>query len=315
MRKYTVISLLIGSLVFITSFSAGLASAQSSDPIMCGLWAGANLDVKSGLNCGSTPSKPSTSSPTTPDTKGAYVALGDSVAAGLGLPYASNTTTRDKVCGRSSQAYPSLVAKNLGIRLVNASCSGATVGDLMTAQHVNGPNIPPQLNTAFAGGKPKLISITAGANDIYWRQFLQTCYVTNCTNKGYDSTISALIIVMKGKYAAALTDIYLRSNGLPPRVLITGYYNPFSSDCVKSSSPITSSELSLINSKRTELNQALQAIANSYSFTEYVPISFAGHDMCSAQPWVQNETDKAPIHPNAKGQQAIATAVVNAYKN
>jgi lysophospholipase L1-like esterase len=310
--------MLIANFVFVASFSSGIATAQASDPIYCGLWAGANLDVNAGLNC-NTSSKKATNTPTTegtpgrptPSTSGTYVALGDSVAAGYGLPLSTNATSQDQQCKRSPQGYPNLVAKDLGMPLVNAACSGATVGDLFTRQGVDGPNIPAQLNTAFASGTPKLISITAGANDVEWDDYIQACYALDCTRRGYDGTISALITVMKGKYHIALTDIHARSNGKPPKVLMTGYYNPLSTSCVSATSRITSKELTWLNAKRDQLNNAIRDVARQYSFAEFVPINnFTGHDICSADSWIQQN-----MHPTARGQQAIAQAVTAAYRN
>jgi hypothetical protein len=114
------------------------------------------------------------------NNSGIYAAMGDSVAAGLGLTGMSNANSNDTQCGRSSQGYPSLVAQQTGYRLVNVACSGATAGDLYTNQGVQGPNIGPQLDQAFRQGTPQLITITAGANDVHWDSFARACYATDC---------------------------------------------------------------------------------------------------------------------------------------
>lgn len=59
-------------------------------------------------------------------TGATYVAVGDSIAAGNGLlPYL------DEGCLRSTRSYPELLAKDLGVAVVSAACSGATTGDVM----------------------------------------------------------------------------------------------------------------------------------------------------------------------------------------
>jgi hypothetical protein len=43
------------------------------------------------------------------------------------------------------------------------------------------------------------------------------------------------------------------------------------------------------------------------------PVSFAGHDLCSSEPWIQTTSDPMPFHPTATGQEAIARAVTAKY--
>ena len=95
-------------------------------------------------------------------TQGTYVALGDSVAAGVGLQYDSDSSA----CDRTNQAYPDVVAKRLNYKLSNVACSGATLPQGITGkQDVNELLVSPQLQQLFSMPKPKLITITIGAND------------------------------------------------------------------------------------------------------------------------------------------------------
>lgn len=86
---------------------------------------------------------------------GTYAALGDSIAAGAGLA----PSEADDQCQRSTQAYGYLVAQQRNLTLLHVACGGATAGDLFTMQRVSGPNIVPQLDTAFASGTPALITL------------------------------------------------------------------------------------------------------------------------------------------------------------
>ena len=158
-----------------------------TDIIQCGLEAGSNGDFTN--NCTTQTRSPNLANMVAPNppinnmaitppasaANGTYAALGDSVAAGLGLLAASNATNQDLQCGRTTQAYPYIVAQTLGVQLIDVACSGATAGDLVTQQGVSGPNITPQLDIAFAAGTPQLITITAGANDVHWDDFLRYC--------------------------------------------------------------------------------------------------------------------------------------------
>src|SRR5882672_5758967 len=109
-----IIYTLVGATAVCTLLFTAAASAQN--PIWCGLLSGSNFSLSG--SCGS--SAPATT-PQPANTR--YVALGDSVAAGLGLPAISGDDAR---CGRSALAYPALVAANLKLSLTNVACSGAT---------------------------------------------------------------------------------------------------------------------------------------------------------------------------------------------
>lgn len=289
------------------------ASASGEcNQIQSGLWSGVNAALGTNYNCSTVAQQsPAATSPTT--QSGLYIALGDSVAAGLGLPVAS---TNDETCGVSAQAYPTVVAAATQRSYINAACSGATSGDLVTEQHLSGTSrdIEPQLDMAFANGVPALVSITAGANDVYWQYFAGQCYRGTCGSAAQDVTFNGLIAVMQQKYEYALSEINNRSGGTPPQVILTGYYQPFSVACSTQFTAVTPAEISWMNAKTARMNAVIQSVAAKYPFVAYAPVDFTGHELCTADPWVQGLTDDAPIHPTAAGQQAIGNAVVSAIK-
>jgi lysophospholipase L1-like esterase len=297
-------------------------SAHSTDdnPIWPSFWTDANFDFSSLDSTNSSSRYPTAATsdipqsnttqsvtPQSAQTTGTYVALGDSVAAGAGLPASAES------CGRSSEAYPHQVASARGLQLVHLACSGATAGDLFTQQRVRGPNHPAQLNAAFAQGTPELITITAGANDVHWNDyFLNKCYIGTC-GTSFDSTLAdTYLVALQAKLHYLFFDISTRSNGNPPTTILTGYYNPFSSQCSELQSRITRAEIAWLNARVKLLNKTIRDVSAQYSFTTFVPISFSGHDVCSDDPWVQGPNDSAPLHPTTKGQQLIATAIVKA---
>src|SRR5882757_4785294 len=95
-RALTITALSIaGVLVF-----AGVASAQSS--MWCSLLNGSNFTFSTSCN----PASSQTTS--TQPASNRYVALGDSVAAGLGL--SGSYPNDDARCGRTTQGYPNYVA-------------------------------------------------------------------------------------------------------------------------------------------------------------------------------------------------------------
>lgn len=282
------------------------AAATHMSAIRCGLWAGANFQLRASEPC------TNNSRPTTQTNN--YVALGDSVAAGLGLGESVDAMAEDVRCGRSAQSYATTVAQELQLPLTHAACSGATAGDLVTKQGVSGPNITAQLDTAFSGGIPKLITITAGANDVHWDEFIRLCYQTNCATRTATAGAEAYLYALKLKLNYALNSVEQRSNGsTPPIVIITGYYNPISTSCVDDQR-ITAAEVDWVSVRTEQLNNLLESTAKNYSFVRFAPVDFSGHDICSADPWVQGGDDAAPLHPTVQGQAVIAESVLAAFK-
>lgn len=292
--KRLLTSLVLG--IFITVSVTAVASAEGN-PIWDGL--------RSGVNAAT-----GTSGKASAKKGYSYVALGDSVAAGIGLSTQTNTT-----CKRTTQAYAYTVARSLGAtaNAAHIACSGATAGDLVTKQAVDGPNVAAQLDTAFTKGTPQIMTITAGANDAHWSTFLKKCYLATCGTKPDTVAANALLETMQLKLFYAFNSIQNRSAGTPPKVYITGYYNPLSSSCT--TQRLSASELAWINAETRAINQTIQNVTKYYSFAEFVPIDFTGHDVCSASPWVQGLDAKAPFHPTATGQKAIASAILKAIRN
>jgi lysophospholipase L1-like esterase len=235
-----------------------------------------------------------------------YAALGDSVAAGLGLP---SPVGSDSQCGRSTSAYAFAVASGRGMDVTLLACSGATLGELFSEQGVSGPNLEPQLDSAFASGPPQLITITAGANDIRWADFLRKCFASTCGTASDDRIAGALLVALSTKLDVLFQDIAQRSNSSTPQIIMTGYYNPLSENCAQVEPRITLAELTWLGEKTSELNQTLQTAATQAG-AEFVPLDFTGHDICSSDPWVQTLDDPAPFHPTVEGQQAIAQTIL-----
>jgi len=249
------------------------------------------------------------------NSNGGYMALGDSVAAGLGLPASASPSASDSQCGRSPQAYAYQVAAAVGKRLSHVACSGATAGDLFTKQGVNGPNITPQLDQAYANGnKPSLITLTAGANDVQWSTFVQKCYAATCGTSFDTAVLKASLAALEAKLYYAFYSIQVRSGtSTPPRVVATGYYNPLSSQCVAvSQGKLTANEVTWVTNSLNSLNRTIQSVAAKFDFVRYAAVNFSGHDLCSADSWIQGQADPAPIHPTAAGQSAIARSVIAA---
>src|SRR6202012_2586546 len=94
---------------------------------------------------------------------GPYVSLGDSYTA---APLVPNPTGSPILCGRSTNNYPSDVARVLSpTSFSDSSCSSATTVDMTQSQSLEGGQqaAPPQSNARNA--KDALVTIGIGGND------------------------------------------------------------------------------------------------------------------------------------------------------
>jgi hypothetical protein len=91
-------------------------------------------------------------------------------------------------------------------------------------------------------------------------------------------------------------------------VLINQYYVPFGSSigCLRGFGMTPAKEKVLL-SRLGQLNKALAQGAGLFGFGVAAP-QFAGHELCTSDPYVQGPDDPAPLHPNAAGELAIALA-------
>lgn len=241
-----------------------------------------------------------------PVHNGAYVALGDSVAAGLGLPFSANPSINDIDCGLSPQAYPATLSRMINMPYVNAACNGATLNNLSSSEKFSNNVIRPQLDIAFSYGVPSLISITAGANDAHWDELITSCIISTCGSAAQTKLASSYMATVQTRMKSELQQINTRSSGNPPLTLVTGYYNPLSLNCSKVLPTITPAEVTWISGEVNALNKTIQSSTAGFKFVKYVPVTFQGHGLCDANPWVQTFANNAPIHPNLTGQNALA---------
>jgi lysophospholipase L1-like esterase len=242
-----------------------------------------------------------------------YVAMGDSVAAGAGLPALSGATAQDETCDRSSQAYPYQIAERLQTTVVHLACNGAKVDEGIYGTQVRaGVRIPAQLPIAFTNGTPDIITATIGANDIRWTQFIRQCYITRCGFAVDSARAKVYRADVRIELTRMLNQINTRSAGNPPRVLLSGYYSPIDSTECLANNRITVAEVAWLNDQTVRMNQAIRSVVPLFNFAEFVPIDFTGHEVCSADPWVQGLEADAPIHPTAAGQTAIAESFLGA---
>lgn len=302
----------------VNNANSGSSSSSMSSTTTTSPTAPTTDSTSNAMSSSSTSSSTSTSTGTmgmpsqASSTAGAYVAMGDSVAAGAGLPGLVAGNPGQFSCDVTAEAYPFMVANNLGLPVRNVACSGATVASMF--QTPSGPfGNAPQLSLAFASGVPKVISITAGANDAEWSQLANDCFFSNCATMAETDRANADLVTLQKNFMGLLAAIQSKSGGNPPQVIVTGYYNPISPRCTALSSNVTADEVHWMTGEVNALNETIEGVVNANSsFARFVSVDFTGHDICSTSPWVQGLTSNRPFHPTITSQQVIAGNVENA---
>jgi lysophospholipase L1-like esterase len=262
---------------------------------------------------------------------GPVVALGDSYTAGALLPL--DPLAKPSGCLRSAKAYPVLVAHALGAPLKDAACASAGVKNMTQAQQTYllkaylGTN-PAQL-TALAPDD-RLVLLTLSGDDMGFLNVLQECVKLSFTQpwgspceanytKGGTDQLAAGVTAEAPKIAEVLAAIAARAPRA--RIVVVGYPDVFpqSGGCWPKV-PIADGDVAYLRGIEVKVNAMLAATAWAAGATfvnTYTPTT--GHDFC--QPESVRDVEGLlpgslafPFHPNARGQAAMAAAVLAAVK-
>ncbi|MEV4615978.1 SGNH/GDSL hydrolase family protein [Kitasatospora sp. NPDC049258] len=274
---------------------------------------------------------------------GPYAALGDSYTSGLQVPPQQGTP---KGCARSGANYPSLVAARLdlaGPDFRDVSCSGARTADLTAAQQTSGGANPPQLDALTPA--TRLVTLGIGGNDVGFMDVLGRCALESVKRSvasalterpaaaapgaeapcqeyytGADGAdqVGRRIEATGPKLAEAVAAI--RQRAPRARVLVVGYPALLPADpaaCAVTLGPgVAPGDVAFLAREQQQLNAVLRRAAEGAGarFVDtYAPS--VGHDMCAgeAERWVEPPMPSpglAALHPNAKGEAAMAAAVL-----
>ncbi|WP_221356335.1 SGNH/GDSL hydrolase family protein [Streptomyces beigongshangae] len=247
-----------------------------------------------------------------------YVALGDSYTSGPLIP-----NQVDANCARSDRNYPSLVAAERGVSTFkDVSCGGATTEHMWKAQGTN----PPQLDALRRG--TDLVTVQIGGNDIGFGSIISTCAALSSQDLSGDpcrrhytspSGADRLALTILGaapELARVLRAVHARAPHA--RVLVVGYPDLLPEDgsgCYPSV-PFAAKDFPYLRDTGKRLNLMMRVVAR-LNRAEYVDTygPTVGHDMCKdpAVRWIeplQPASPAAPAHPNAKGEEAMARAVL-----
>jgi hypothetical protein len=237
------------------------------------------------------------------------VVIGDSTAAAIGNRPAVNATALDRACGRSGESYAADLATVNNWNVLNLACSGATVQNGLIGVQVlgDGQLAPSQLAEAERATHAKVIIVSVGADDVDWSIMTRLCVASAVCN---DKVSSAFFSKQIGDFTRSYYELLGDLAGLSgsPAVLVNQYYSPFGADlrCLASYG-ITPAKAKVLANRLGKLNAVLAQGAQTFGFGVTKP-AFTGHELCTADPYIQGPGDPAPLHPTAAGELAIALA-------
>jgi lysophospholipase L1-like esterase len=245
-----------------------------------------------------------------------YVALGSSLAAGVGIrPPAAGAPRR---AGRSAGNYPHLVAAALRLDLVDVTYSGATTANVLTdAQH----GAPPQASAL--DGSEALVTVTIGGNDVGYVPLLVAAGLPRAAR---------LLPLLGGRLRdlldgrardRALTDLAeslrevgrtLRTRAPQARVVFVDYLTLLPPAGMPAP-PLCDADAALGRRVADTLERlTAEAAADTGCGLVRAGQTSRAHHAWSQEPWTTKLTfplpgRPAPLHPNAAGMHAVADLV------
>ncbi len=243
-----------------------------------------------------------------------YVALGSSFAAGPGL--FPRETRSPLLCAQSVLNYPHQVARDLGLDLVDRTCSGATTRHILEGGQFFQP---PQIDAV--GPETRLVTVTIGGNDF---NFGGTLMTQRCS----DPSLLVLLLVSckpwpEQKVRAGLaqastnlrriaTEVHRRAP--KARLIFVNYFRvvPDSGTCPGLGfDDATADRVRRLAATLHRITREAAAAGNA-SFVDLAALG-QGHDACSTTPWINGAHPggrlPAPFHPNLAGMTAAARAI------
>ncbi|MFE1313962.1 SGNH/GDSL hydrolase family protein [Streptomyces sp. NPDC058755] len=247
-----------------------------------------------------------------------YVSLGDSYTSGPLIPRQT-----DANCARSDHNYPSLVAAQREATVFkDVSCAGATTNEMWKPQGTNAPQLD------ALGRDTDLVTVQIGGNDVGFGSIIGTCARLGAQDPtgnpcersyragGYDQ-LALTVLETAPKIDRVLRAVHARAPHA--RVVLVGYPDLLPDDgsgCFPSV-PFAQRDFPYLRDTEKRLNLMLRLVA-AWNRAEYVDTygPTVGHDMCKAPAdrWIeplQPASPAAPAHPNAKGEAAMAQAVLD----
>jgi lysophospholipase L1-like esterase len=245
-----------------------------------------------------------------------YVAMGASFASGPGIPGRERGSPR--VCGRSTNSYPNLLARRLDLALRDVTCQGATTADILTREQLGQP---PQIDAIHAG--TDLVTITVGGNDVGYLASLinYSCSASGGTHcvKVNRIAMSRTLTQIRSRLAKIAREIHRRAPR--SRVLLVDYLSILpASGRACTGVPLMRDQVAFELNVARELDTAIrQAAADTGA--QLVEVSAASRDhnnACGRHPYIEKYKPgrhRISYHPNEAGMAMVADLIADQLRN
>ena len=287
------------------SHRAEMSIIHSHSPLHSSLGAAALL-------CACTPIAQAT--PALPWQGARFVAMGSSFAAGPGIAAPVDSTANR--CGRSSNNYALLPAREFGLQLTDVSCSGATTSDVLRPRG----KLPAQIDALTT--ETRLVTITIGGNDVGYIGTLgsascRTLPIPPSGTPGGKCPAAPSALVNWSALKTAMSKIALEVHRRAPSatLIFVDYLTVLSERgaCDGTPLPAGQADASRATAKKlAKLTKTVAAETGSELFT--ASAMSRTHSACDAEPWVTGfplpgALGFIPYHPNQAGMSAIASSL------
>jgi lysophospholipase L1-like esterase len=249
-----------------------------------------------------------------------YVALGSSYAAGPGL--GDRVAGSPRRAGRSTHNYAHVVAHRLGLRLIDASFSGATIAQILGKEESAGSGR--QLDSVSPD--TRLVTLTGGGNDVGYIGYLSLASlpwlvrtVTGAGRRLVDLADEAAARRKAVALADNLVELFDQIRSRAPRatIVVTDYLALLPPDGTADAPPLRRDDAQRGFRYWQLVNLTLrQATARAGALFADVSSASLPHHAWSTEPWTERFTlvgaHAAPYHPTRAGMSQVAAAVETA---
>lgn len=245
-----------------------------------------------------------------PGSGPAYVALGDSFAAGPGIRPAQPDSG---LCFRAAKNYPQRLARRLEASdLRDVTCSGATTADILTgSRQTDEPQI------AAVRPETDLVTLSIGGNDggLYGRLIQCGRVSGNRDDSPCRDALGDGVLRILARTGDDVADVLreVRDRAPDARVLLVGYLRmvPPGGGCAEA--PFADGDLPWLRSVERRLEAVLAQAADDAgaSFVSLRSRSVGRHVCAGEQAWVSGASGGGafPFHPVAEGMDQVAAAI------
>lgn len=271
-----------------------------------------------GMTALSAPPPPAAAAPSTggPYTGGAYVAMGDSRAAGT---HRTPTLGYYLGCLRSSDSYPEILRARLRPRsFTDTSCAGATSPNLWSTTQRTAfyPRLP-QVTRIPANAQ--LITVSIGGNDMHWPSILGKCLVKNPDQDRNCRGSAEMAALVDRRLAKMDVDAHaalraIRAKAPRAQIVMVGIGGFIGEAGCFPVVPLPDGDAAWMRAVFTRANAILRTVAESVGGTLIdIQNLSEGRDACNrTAPWFEGETNADGTlkwHFNAAGSAEIARLV------